>query len=323
MGQLEKIARPNKLSLGLVFPIEAYQGSIATMKNQEFLGKRAEELGFSALWFRDVPFNDPNFGDAGQLYDPWVYMAHIMNHTKRIALASGSIILPIRHPAHIAKSLQSLQALSNGRIILGIASGDRPLEYPAFNQDINHKSDLFRDAFFYLKSLLGDFPTYESKYFGKLDGRLDLLPKSKHSTPLLVTGHSGQSLNWIAEHADGWLYYPRNFYMLEHMMNDWKSALDQTKQSWKPFMQSLYIDLVQNEDAPPSPIHLGIRTGSNYLIKYLKLLETHQVNHVILNLKYSSRPAEIVVEELGNKILPHFSSIQHDQNASIASKFEL
>ena len=30
----------------------------------------AEELGFSAIWLRDVPFNVPTFWDAGQLFDP-------------------------------------------------------------------------------------------------------------------------------------------------------------------------------------------------------------------------------------------------------------
>ena len=72
MSVFTKIATKGKLTLGLVFPIEAYNGSIAKMENQEQLAKRAEELGFKALWFRDVPFNDPSFGDAGQLYDPWI-----------------------------------------------------------------------------------------------------------------------------------------------------------------------------------------------------------------------------------------------------------
>jgi len=112
MATISKIAAKGKLTLGLVFPLEAYYGSIAKMENQENLAKRAEELGFKALWFRDVPFNDPNFGDAGQLYDTWVYMTHIMNQTSEIALGSASIILPLRHPVHTAKSINSLQILS-------------------------------------------------------------------------------------------------------------------------------------------------------------------------------------------------------------------
>lgn len=154
MTTFSSVAQQGKLTFGLVFPIESYKGAVAKMQNQEHLAKRAEELGFKALWFRDVPFHDSSFGDAGQLYDPWVYMAHMLNHTKTIALASGSIILTLRHPAHTAKSLLSLQKLSNGRVLLGVASGDRPNEFPAFGKDILEKSELFRDSYFYLKALL-------------------------------------------------------------------------------------------------------------------------------------------------------------------------
>lgn len=306
MNTFNRVVKQGKLSLGLVFPIEAYQGSLAKMENQEHLAKRAEELGFKALWFRDVPFHDPSFGDAGQLYDPWVYMTHIMNHTKQIALATGSVILPLRHPVHTAKSLASLQVLSKGRILLGVASGDRPSEFPAFGKSLSEKSELFRDSFNYLKTLDGHFPVLNSSSFGQLNGTIDLVPKYEPKTPLFVTGHSGQQLDWIAANADGWLYYPRNFDFLKKSMQDWKDSLERTEQPWKPYMQSLYIDLLTDKKAMPKPIHLGFQSGVDFLVSYLKNLENHGVNHVILNLKYGSRPAETIVEELGELLIPNF-----------------
>ncbi|MEM7162423.1 MAG: TIGR03571 family LLM class oxidoreductase [Bacteroidota bacterium] len=306
MNSLHKIARKGELSIGLVFPIESYQGSVAKMERQELLAKKAEELGFSALWFRDVPFNDLSFGDAGQLYDPWVYMAHIMNQTEKIVLATGSAILTLRHPVHTAKALQSLQVLSNGRIVMGVASGDRPSEYPAFNRKLEDKSELFRDSFFYTKALLGDFPKYQSDFFGHVNGHIDVLPKTPHKTPFLITGHSGQSLNWIAEHGDGWLYYPRNFEILQKSMKRWKTALEEVGAGWKPYMQSLYIDLVEEENASPRPIHLGIKSGVKFLLEFIQQLEEFGVNHVILNLKYGSRPVEEVLEELAERVLPKY-----------------
>ena len=307
MSVFSKIATKGKLTLGLVFPLEAYSGSIAQMKNQEKLAKRVEKLGFKALWFRDVPFNDPSFGDAGQLYDPWIYMTHIMNHTTEIALGSASIILPLRHPVHIVKSINSLQMLSNERLILGIASGDRPSEYPAFDQNLENKSALFRDSFFYIKALQGNFPNYTSKFYGKTNGTIDIQPKYSTKTPMFVTGHSGQSLSWIAEHSDGWLYYPRDFKALQSVMQQWKDALTKANASWKPFMQSLYVDVTIDSKRKPTPIHLGFKSGTEYLNAHLKLLESYGVNHIILNLKYGSRPAEEVIEEIGEKVIPNFS----------------
>ncbi len=306
MSALSKLVTKGKLTLGLVFPLESYQGSIPTMKNQERLAKKSEELGFKALWFRDVPFNDPSFGDAGQLYDPWIYMTHIMNHTTAIALGSASIILPLRHPVHVVKSMNSLQILSNDRLILGVASGDRPVEYPAFNHNLEKKSELFRDSFTYIKALQTDFPTYDSAHYGTTNGTIDLLPKYRKKTPMLVTGHSGQSLEWIAKHSDGWLYYPRDLTTLQIILKRWETALAQVQSEWKPFMQSLYVDITKDSKAHPTPLHLGFKSGTDYLISFLKRLESYGVHHVILNLKYGSRPAEELIEVIGEEVLPHF-----------------
>ena len=301
---LNKIANQHELTLGLVFPIESYSGAVPQMKNQEELAQLAEISGFKALWFRDVPLHDPTFGDVGQMYDPFVYMAHIMNNTSSIALATGSIILPLRHPIHTAKSISSLQHLSQGRIIIGIASGDRPIEFPAFNRELQSKNELFRESFSYLKALNTSFPRHESATYGTVHGNVDLLPKASIKTPYLVTGHSGQTLDWIAQHADGWLYYPRTRWILEANMADWQSAYRAHGHSWKPFMQSLYIDLVPGMDISPTPIHLGFRCSADHLINDLQEIREIGVNHVIINLKFTSLPIRETIAMLKDQVIP-------------------
>lgn len=96
------------LTLGLFFPIEAFQGDMPTMLHQAELAHRAEELGFSTLWFRDVPLRDPSFGDTGQVFDPWVYLGFIAARTSTIALGTASIAIPLRHPLHTAKAAASV-----------------------------------------------------------------------------------------------------------------------------------------------------------------------------------------------------------------------
>src|SRR5690242_1326664 len=91
----KKMFTPNRLTVGVFFPIEAFERDEPTMRDQERLAQRAEELGFAALWFRDVPLRDPNFGDIGQVFDPWVYLGWIAAQTRSIALATGSIALPL------------------------------------------------------------------------------------------------------------------------------------------------------------------------------------------------------------------------------------
>ena len=126
----DRVFRDGRLSVGLVVPVANYEHARAPdLRGQTERIARADALGFAAAWLRDVPFDVPSFGDAGQLYDPFVYLGLLAGQTRRIALGVASLILPLRHPAHVAKAAASVDVLSGGRLILGIASGDRPAEY--------------------------------------------------------------------------------------------------------------------------------------------------------------------------------------------------
>ncbi|AMZ70483.1 hypothetical protein TK06_04955 [Pseudomonas fluorescens] len=58
----------------------------------------------------------------------------------------------------------------------------------------------------------------------------------------------------------------------------------------------------------PQKIHSGYRMGRNALIQFLEEDERIGVSHMALNLKYGSRPADEVMEELAEFVLPHFPS---------------
>lgn len=292
------------LTLGLFFAIESYQGAVPEMDvaNQVRLAKMAESAGFAALFFRDVPLHVPSFGDVGHIYDPWVFMGHVGAHTSRIALATGSIITTLRHPLHVAKAAASVDGLSNQRLVLGLATGDRPTEFAAFRQPIEDRGELFRDALAVMRTAWReDFPRVSTPRVDLSGG--DTLPKpALRDIPVLVTGNSRQSVAWIAEHSDGWLYYPQNADKQAETIRQWRSM----RHSFKPFSQSLYIDLSEDPDAPPTPAFLGFRSGRRFLIDYLGALSEIGVNHVGFNLKYGVRPAAEVVQELGEYVVPHF-----------------
>lgn len=298
--------KPKHLTLGVIFAIEAYEGAIPKMERQVELAQHAEELEFSALWFRDVPLHDPGFGDVGQIYDPWVYLGYIAAQTKTISLGTAAIIFPFRHPIDLAKAAFSVDQLSNGRLILGIACGDRPIEYPAYGVDFEIRDVLFREGVNDFRRLCESFPKYHSK-FGFLNGEVDLLPKpTSIKLPLFVTGNSRQTIDWIAENSDGWLMYPREVLLQQRVITNWNNAVKKTGICFKPFAESLYIDLTKDPDANFERIHLGYRLGRNKLFKHLMNLKEIGVNHVLFNLKYSKRPADEVLEELGKFITPYF-----------------
>lgn len=300
---------PKKLTVGVYFPIESFDGPEPAMQDQIELAQQAERLGFAALWARDVPLNDPSFGDLGQIYDTFVWLATIAAHTSTIALATGSVILPLHHPIDVAKAVASLDRLSGGRVVFGVASGDRPVEYPAYGRDADERGELFRETFDYVEALLTkSFPVHASAHYGRLAGGGDLVPKPlSPRLPILVTGQSQQSLDWIAQRSDGWLTYPRDIIQQAQVASRWREALDHFGAGFKPIAQSLYVDLAADADTPPSSIHLGYRVGRRRLADLLDDLRTSGINHVALNLKFSRRPVAEVLDEIGTEVIRHFS----------------
>ncbi|WP_316506218.1 LLM class oxidoreductase [Nitrosopumilus sp.] len=301
------VFKENRLSIGLTVPIENYaDGPVPSMDRHSERVQLAEELGFSAVWLRDVPFNVPSFGDAGQTFDPFVYLGVLSGQTKQIALCVASIILPLRHPAHVAKAAASVDVLSEGRLILGIASGDRPEEYPALNMSFENRGIRFQKSFEYIRNMGKDSVEFSNSY-GNLSGNIDMLPKPmSKKLPLLITGGSQQDIDWIAKNGDGWLLYPRNSAMQEHTINDWRNRLEKAGRPSQPVMEPLYIDLSEDPDTPPESIHLGFRSGVNHLCNYLKEREKIGVNHVALNLRFNKANIETTLKRLADDILPNF-----------------
>jgi luciferase-type oxidoreductase len=302
-----RMFQPGRLTLGVFFPIEAFEGANPTMSNQVALARRASDLGFAALWFRDVPLLDPHFGDVGQIYDPWTYLGYIAAQTEGIALATGSIVLPLRHPLHVAKAAASIDVLSGGRLVLGVASGDRPVEFPAFGKPFETRGEAFRESLLTMRRAWRErFPVIHSSQ-GSLSGA-DLVPKPVHGDlPVMITGRAQQPLEWIAQHADAWIMYPQPLPLQAIKLRAWLEAQARLGiAAPKPFGQSLYIDLVGEAGARQSPIHLGFRLGRRALVAHLRELQELGVGHVVLNLKYGSRDAAEVLDELGQEVLPHF-----------------
>lgn len=298
-----------RLTLGVFFPIEAYRGDTPTLLDQERLARRAEELGFAALWFRDVPLRDPSFGDVGQIYDPWVYLGYIAAQTQRIALVTGAIVLPLRHPLHVAKAAASTDRLSGGRFLLGVASGDRAAEYAAFGVQHAERGSIFREHLAGVRRAFEPFPWDAGGDAGL--ACVDPVPKPLlGQLPILVTGRSQQSPAWIAEHADGFVTYPRPPSQQRELVATLRAEAARAGIDWRlPVAQSLYIDLLPSKAAFQGPIHLGYALGTDRLLELLEAYEQAGIEHVTFNLKYGRRGAAEVLEELGSAVLPHFQPV--------------
>jgi len=269
------------LSFGLGLPLTGERTATPAVEDEVALATHAESVGFDGLWARDVPTYWPKFGDAGGAFDTWPLLSYLAARTDTVALGTSSVVLPRRHPIHVAKSAASVDRLSDGRLVLGVASGDRDPEYAAFGVDADARGERVRESVTALRTLWREeYPTLSGSW-GELDGELDVLPKPTTDTlPLLPTGHARQSVEWIADHGDGWLFYHLPDDTLQTYLEKWRNLAGE-----KPFVIAVRVELADDPDADPEHLHLGYRAGVEWFREYFRRLDDYGLDHVIVSLQ--------------------------------------
>ena len=82
-------------------------------------------MGFDSVWLAEGLVNER------PMLDIMMAMSAFAHHSQRLTVGAGVVLLPLRHPALLAKQVASLDRLSGGRIILGIGVGGPPHSNPA------------------------------------------------------------------------------------------------------------------------------------------------------------------------------------------------
>ena len=118
---------------------------------------RAEKAGFDSFWTTDFAL--------GSSPDPMTLLAAASQRTERILLATAVIVLPYRHPLPFAKTVATVDVLSNGRLILGLGVGSRKEEFDAMGLDIHERGKMADEKLPLLKRLLSEESvTYRGKF---------------------------------------------------------------------------------------------------------------------------------------------------------------
>ncbi|MEJ7531270.1 LLM class oxidoreductase [Staphylococcus hominis] len=293
----------HKLTLGLSIPFDSKNKEYIDFNEQVKFAQQAERLGFTSLFVRDNPLYSPHLGPVTENYDPFVFLTYLSAFTSKIALGTSSIVATLRHPIHLAKSAASLDLISNQRLLLGMATGDRAFEFPAFKVDESALTERYQTTIQSLRALWQSHSPNISNSIFELyeDSGLQVLPK--HLTiPMFGTGYSRQSMSWLQQHMDGWLFYAQPFQDQKKLVEAWHSDTDR----FKPFMNILMIDLSRNPNETVKPIKGGFRTGRKNLLQILKAYESINTNHIILRFTNDDRDIEALIEEVGTYITPHF-----------------
>jgi alkanesulfonate monooxygenase SsuD/methylene tetrahydromethanopterin reductase-like flavin-dependent oxidoreductase (luciferase family) len=152
--------------------------------------RRAEARGFSCLGTIDRIVYDN--------YEPLIALAGAAAVTERIRLATTIMIAPYRaNGALVAKQAASLDRLSNGRLVLGVAVGGREDDYTASGVDFHTRGRRFEQ----MLQQWHDVWAGESFGFAGAIG-----PRPDHERPTLVVGGSADAtFERAARYGDGWI----------------------------------------------------------------------------------------------------------------------
>jgi alkanesulfonate monooxygenase len=191
-------------------------------------GVRMEELGFDSIWVWDHMLLgvEPNF----PIIDSLTVLTGIAARTKRIKLGTGILVLPLRNAVALAKQLSSMDQLSQGRLVMGMASGWYKREFDAMGIPFEKRGKIMDENLDLLRrlwtesSVTGDYQRYSPS-------KAVMYPKpaQKH-VPILIGGYVDRVLKRAATAGDGWLTY---FYTPEGFTKSWNKIRDFAKEAGK------------------------------------------------------------------------------------------
>jgi len=175
------------------------------------VARAAEQAGYDSLWTGEhVVLPDPQVPPSPvpadtPFLDPAVALAWAAAATSTIRLATGIIILPQRNPLVLAKEFASLDVLSGGRVILGVASGYLTQEFAALGipfADRGPRTDEYIDAI--REVWTADKPAFGGKLvaFAGIDAQPR--PVQKPTPPIVIGGQSPPAYRRAIARGNGW-----------------------------------------------------------------------------------------------------------------------
>ena len=175
------------------------------------MASAAETAGFGACYVTDHPFPDDRWLATGghHALDPMVVLAVAGAVTTTLRLQTHVFVLAYRNPFLSAKSVLSLDRMSGGRVILGVASGYLRPEFGALGVEFDERNELTDEA---IDAMIAAWTTdgveLEGRHFRVRGGTMAPRPIAQPHPPIWVGGNSKLAIRRAVERAQGWLPFP-------------------------------------------------------------------------------------------------------------------
>jgi probable F420-dependent oxidoreductase len=168
------------------------------------MAQRAEAVGFDSVWLGDHLLYDLPVGPRGP-WEAWTSLAAIAAATTTVELGPLVACTGFHSPAMLAKQAATVDAISGGRLILGLGAGWNRREFDAFGFPYDRRVSRFEEAFTIIRTLLRDGEIDFHGDFHDADHCV-LHPRSpRPGGPPLMIGSTGERMLSIAlPHVQAW-----------------------------------------------------------------------------------------------------------------------
>ncbi|MCL2428494.1 MAG: LLM class flavin-dependent oxidoreductase [Alphaproteobacteria bacterium] len=163
-----------------------------------------DRSGYHSLWVGDhISFTVP-------ILDPLLQLAQAAVASRRLVLGTSVYLLPLRHPASVAKQVATLDLLTEGRLVFGVGvGGEFPQEYEVSGVPRNERGARLAEGVGLLRKLwTGERVSHDGRYYASFsEVAMQPPPRQRGGPPIWFAGRTEPALRRIGRLGDGWLSY--------------------------------------------------------------------------------------------------------------------
>ena len=283
----------------------AMSGETPTSRDVVQMATLCEESGIDSVWITDhfhfdyvdfqevgVHFPEELHGTMGGAWECWSLLSAIAQATESIEIGSLITSTSFRNPALLARMADTVDDLSDGRLILGLGAGDFPTEHQSFGYPFERRVSRFEEALDIISRLLkGETVSNEGEFYRVQDATL--IPKSMrpNGPPLLVGSVYGRPrmTRLTLKYADYWnCFLAFGESTVERYRESWARVLKACKQHGRdPNSLKRNVSLSVNIDTAPFPVPglKPISGSSDQVVDQLVQFAAEGIEHctIVLN----------------------------------------
>ena len=168
------------------------------------MAQAAETVGFDSVWYGDHLIYDLPVGSRGP-WESWTTLAALAASTSTIKLGPLVASTSFHAPTMLAKKAATVDAISQGRLIVGLGAGWSRREYDAFGFPYDYRVSRFEEAFTIIRTLLADGEIDFHGTYYEAD-RCVLHPRSttEGGPPLMIGSIGDRMLDITLPHVSAW-----------------------------------------------------------------------------------------------------------------------